>query len=62
MYWLSSSTTSMAPPRMFSITFGAFMVRSLMGHRSEDGGGQRTGPTIRMMHMLPECATESQWR
>jgi hypothetical protein len=36
--WLSSSTTSMAPPRMFSTTFDACTVSSLLVRRSEDEG------------------------
>jgi hypothetical protein len=36
--WLSSSTTSMAPPRMFSTTFDACTVSSLLVCRSEDEG------------------------
>jgi hypothetical protein len=58
----SSTSTSMAPPRMFSSTSNVFMVRSHLVHKSEDGGGWRTGPTMRMMHVLPECVTESRRR
>jgi hypothetical protein len=59
--WLSSSTTSMAPPRMFSTTFDACTVSSLLVRRSEDEG-RSTVPMRRMTHVLTECATESQWR
>jgi hypothetical protein len=61
-FWPSSSTTSTAPPRMFSSTFDTFTVRSLLIHRSEDGGGWRMGPTMRMMHVSPECTTKSRRR
>jgi hypothetical protein len=60
--WPSSSTTSTAPPTMFSTTSGASTVRSLLVRRSEDGGGWRTGTTMRMMHMLPEFTTEARRR
>jgi hypothetical protein len=59
--WPSSSTTSMAPSRMYSTTSDACMVSPLLVCRSEDGG-QSTKAPRRTVYVLSECATEHRRR
>jgi hypothetical protein len=61
-YWPSSSTAHTAQPTIFSTTSGASTMKSLLVHRSEHGGGWRTGTMTRMMQALWVFTTEFRMR